>query len=163
PLPIAAARQILLATDRRPLGCQQKLELGRQKIELSMAPQPNSSLMLELAQESLFWLYAEAARYGAYPQFAPDVQWGGDLLWVQEGLYAIWVDSGSRPALEELCRCSSVQFTVGVNPAEAIGVLNRLHSAQLHLYDYAPNDQRWLNYIARSTAGYRKDRYGSPG
>src|SRR5690606_4857113 len=26
-----------------------------------------------------------------------------------------------------------------------------------------PNDQRWLNYIARSTAGYRKDRYGSPG
>ena len=91
------------------------------------------------------------------------MQWEGDLLWVQEERDAIWVDLDGRPALEELCRCSSVQFTVSVNPTEAIGVLNRLHAAQLHLYDYAPNHQRWLNYIAQSTAGYREDRYGDPG
>lgn len=162
PLPIEAARQILLATDGRPFGCEQKLELGQQKIELSMAPQPNSGLMLELAEESLAWLYGQAAQHGAYPLFAPEVQWDGDLLWVQEERDAIWVDLDGRPALEELCRCSSVQFSVSVHPDEAIVVLNRLHAAQLHDHDYAPNHQRWLNYIAQSAAGYGADRYGGP-
>lgn len=158
------AATILATTERRPLGCQQKLELGRQKIEISVGPHSSASLMLEATQEGLAWLYEVAHSVGARPVFQPD--WGWDLaeqlLWVQEERDEIWVALDGQPALEHLCRCSSVQFTVAVHPSEAICVINRLWKAEVHTVDYKTNDQQWRKYITASRAGYRSDRYGGP-
>jgi hypothetical protein len=162
PLDEDSCRQILASTDGRPLVCQQKLELGRQKLEVSVAPQPTFELALEATLESLDWLYRQAAQYGAWPRFSPEVEWPGDLLFVQEERDQIWVDLDGRRALEELCRCSSIQLTVDINPADAIAAINLLQGAKLHQYDYAANHQRWLNYINLSAAQYQAGRYGGP-
>ncbi len=153
---------ILSATYGRPAGCVQKLELGRQKIELAIGPAPSFSLLEESIQESLRWLYTVADKYGAYPLHAPEITWEGPLVYVQEERDRLWMQMDGEKALEHLCRCSSVQFTVAVNPAEAATVLNLLWKAGLHTVDYQPNNRRWLSYIEDSQAGYRPDRYGGP-
>lgn len=162
PITTEVAGKLLQETKLRPTGVRQSLELGRQKIEIAISPQPNPALALEAMQEGLDWLYRQAAQFGARPLFEPEIHSDDELLWVQEERDAIWVNLDGREALEQLCRCSSVQFTVDVHPENAIAILNRLHAARLQEVDYAPNHRRWLNYINLSRANYRPDRYGGP-
>lgn len=156
------SRNLLNDEEGRPLGCVQKLELGRQKIELSISPQPNIQLLLEAAEDSLYWLYGKAKQFGAYPFFGPEVLWEGPLLFVQEERDAVWVQVDGRPALEHLCRCSSVQFTVDVNPQDAIPMINKLWKSNLHLRDYDENARKWGRYLVTSKAGYRFNRFAGP-
>lgn len=162
PISTEVTKKLLECSKDKPEGTSLKLELGRQKIEASIAPQPTATLTIASMQKSLEWLYQQAEQLGAYPSFAPEMQYQGSLLWVQEERDEIWVNLDGKEALEELCRCSSVQFTVDVHPSDAINVVNRLHAAKLHERDYAPNHQRWLNYISKSAAAYLPDRYGGP-
>lgn len=156
------AATILQARNGRPRVCRHQLELGRQKIELAIAPQPNQQLLIEAAYDSLEWLYRLAAEYGAYPLLEPEIVTDQQLLWVQEERDELWVNLDGRDALEQLCRCSSFQFTMSVNPEEAIPILNQLWQAGVHEWDYDLNNARWLAYIALSRAGYLSDRYGGP-
>lgn len=162
PINIQTTRKLLSAEQEKPLGLSRKLELGRQKIEVCIQPQPTANLAIEAMQEALSWLYKQASQLGAVPSFTPETQWDGNLLWVQEDRDAIWVNLDGEAALEQLCRCSSVQFTVDVNPTDAINAINSLNAAKLQEVDYAPNHQRWLNYISQSRANYRVSRYGGP-
>ena len=163
PIEETASRAIIATTDGRPSDCQHKLELGRQKFELAIAPCHTFGHLLERAQESLAWLYQTAARYGALPRMAPEISWEGNLLdESSDPRDEVWLKLDGRRALEELCRCSSVQFTVDVNPRDAVAVLSALWAAKLHELDYAPNHQRWLRYIKYSAAGYAADRYAGP-
>lgn len=160
--PITARTTKALLALSPPVDCQLKLELGRQKLELAVAPQPTAERAIERTLEALDWLYQAAARFGARPVFAPELNASGELLWVQEERDEVWVQLDGRSALEQLCRCSSVQFTIDVNPAAATGLINRLWRQRLHQRDYEPNHQRWLAYIESSRAGYTADRYGGP-
>jgi hypothetical protein len=162
PISEEVSRKILAITKGRPKICEQKLELGRQKIELSIQPQPTISLLLESAHESLAWLYKQASIFDAKPYFAPELQWPDPLLFVQEERDEIWVEVDGRTALEHLCRCSSVQYTVSINPFDAIQTINKLWRSQLHILDYASNEWKWQNYIADSKTLYRPDRFGGP-
>ncbi|HEX3082843.1 MAG TPA: hypothetical protein VHQ86_06395 [Candidatus Saccharimonadia bacterium] len=163
PISAAVSRKILAARAGRPEGCEQKLELGRQKIELAIAPSPSAYELIERTHASLAWLYGVAGEHGAVPLFEPEISWAGDLLDVSsDPRDQVWIQLDGHPALEELCRCSSVQFTVDVHPGDAVDVLNALWGARLHERDYAPNDRRWRAYIGRSAAGYRPDRYAGP-
>ena len=139
-----------------------KLELARQKLELVVPPEPSAGRAIASVQSCLSWLYLAAQKLGAYPLQVPEIDFDGPLLWVQESRDEVWVELDGRPALEELCRCSSVQFTVDVNPADAIGIINRLWDAKLNEGDYAPNNQRFTAYIEQSTAAYDSLRYGGP-
>ncbi len=162
PISTVVARQILDTTEGRPAHTTHKLELGRQKIELAIAPQPTPALLLEAALEALDWLYGIAARLGAHPLMAPEIRSDEELLWVQEERDEIWVALDGRPALEELCRCSSVQFTVDLHPEDAINIVNQLWKTEIHATGYDRNDARWTTYITDSLAGYRSDRYAGP-
>jgi hypothetical protein len=158
PITEAMSGAILSAADV-PWG--PKLELGRQKIEIAVPPQRDSTQLFEMAEYGLDWLYTRARSVGAFPVQRPDFEYEGDLLWVQEERDALWVDLDGRTALEELCRCSSIQFTMDVNPEDAIQVINRLQTAQTRI-NYESNDARWRKYIDASVAGYRADRYRGP-
>ena len=162
PISTEVAGQILKTTEGRPQHTTHKLELGRQKIELAVAPQPSPALLLEAALEALDWLYDVANVFGAYPLMAPEINSNEELLWVQEERDEIWVALDGRRALEELCRCSSVQFTVDLNPSDAIEMVNRLWAIGPHAAGYSRNDARWKTYISESVAGYRTDRYAGP-
>lgn len=139
-----------------------QLELGRQKLELSINPSPSFSELWDRAQGMLSWLYRTAEEHGAYPYFSPDLECSLPLLCVQEWRDALWAGLDGLDALEELCRCSAVQFTVDVNPGDATDWINALRTSRFHLCDYATNDKRWSRYIRRSKAGYHMDRYGGP-
>jgi hypothetical protein len=162
PITTGVTSQLLAAAEGRPAYCTQKLELGRQKVELAIDPQASAALAIEATLESLAWLYRQAERLGAYPLAVPEIDTSEDLLWVQEDRDQIWVELDGRPALEQLCRCSSVQFTVDVHPGDAIGWINQLWGNRLDLLDYAPNHARWQAYMATSRAGYTPDRYAGP-
>jgi hypothetical protein len=88
--------------------------------------------------------------------------WNEPLLWVQEERDEVWVQLDGRTALEHLCRCSSVQFTVNVNPYDAVYILNKLWKSRLHERDYVPNNNKWIQYMNSSVAKYLPDRYGGP-
>lgn len=157
---------ILHETVRRPESCLQKLELGRQKIELAIAPQPTIWALLEEVYKSLRWLYRCAAQFEARPLFMPVYSWDEPLLWVQEERDEIWVGLDGREALEHLCRCSAVQFTVDVNPADACQLISRLSTAGIGWYgpnSYLGNHEQWRKYIYASHARYLPWRYGGPG
>lgn len=139
---------------------ERKLELGRQKIELAIAPGPIEETLVR-ADQALGQLRDDASELGATMYFG-DFDPSEELLWIQEERDEIWVALDGRPALEELCRCSSVQFTVNVTPSNAIAVINALWANWVHTWRYADNDRRWRNYIQMSAAGYREDRYGGP-
>lgn len=145
--------------------CVGSIDLGRQKLELAFRPQLTFELLWELVQQYLQALYREAEKYGAYPCFLPDYTWEGDLLDVRDERDDIWVQLDGRRALEQLTRpyiCSSVQFTVDVNPNDAINIINCLWEAKIHEVDYAANTICWTNYISWSKAGYLPDRFGGP-
>lgn len=139
---------------------ERKLELGRQKIELAIAPGPIEETLTR-ARLATDQLYADAAELGAKPYFM-EFGTNHDLLWVAEERDEIWVQLDGREALEELCRCSSVQFTINVTPSNAISVINKLWENWVHTWDYWQSDEKWRNYIQMSAAGYREDRYGGP-
>ena len=162
PISTNVARQILNTTEGRPAHTTHKLELGRQKIELAIAPQPTPALLMEAGYEALEWLYGMAAQFGAQPLLNPEIHSEEELLWVQEERDEIWVALDGRPALEELCRCSSVQFTIDLHPGDAIEMINQLWKSGIHVTGYDRNDARWKTYISDSLAGYRADRYAGP-
>jgi hypothetical protein len=163
PITPAVSRAILASDMGRPAGCVHKLELGLQKIELAVGPCDGFPQLFERTLEGLDWLYSVAERHGARPLFEPEIEWEGDLLDVStDPRDQLWIELDGQAALEELCRCSSVQFTVSVSRGEAIPAVNALWESGLHLLDYEPNHLRWLAYIERSKAAYRPDRYGGP-
>ncbi len=162
PIDAGVTKILLNTTTNRPSWCQQKLELGRQKIELAISSQVSTKLLLEKAYTALEWLYGLARLNGAFPRFEPDITYKNDLLLIVEQRDAIWVELDGQKSLEQLCRCSSVQFTIDVNPADAIDMINSLWLAKLHELDYASNDGRWKAYIKQSTTDYLTDRYGGP-
>lgn len=160
--PINEATTRLLLASQPPPGYSIKLELGRQKIELNVSPKQSFQRLWKRTQEGLAWLYSRARCLGAEPYFGPEIDWLGNLLFIQEERDGLWVGIDGQPALEELCRCSSIQFTIDVNPIEAIDWINRLHSYRVQTLDYAANDRRMRNYIGQSKVDYRTDRYGGP-
>jgi hypothetical protein len=103
-----------------------------------------------------------ARQYNAQPVFQPEFQWSGGLLYVQEDRDALWVQLDGRSALEHLCRCSAIQFTVDVNPNDAIPILNALNASCRIGAGYAANDRLWQRYMAESNAHYLPLRYGGP-
>ena len=80
PIDLQTSRAILAARADPPSHCELKLELGRQKIELAIAPAQTFSELLERTHLSLGWLYGVAQRYDARPIFEPEIDWPGDLL-----------------------------------------------------------------------------------
>ena len=163
PISKRVSQAILSAHAGLPLGCDQKLELGRQKIELALSPCDSFDHLLELTHSSLAWLYRTAAQYGALPSLSPELLWSGSLLDVSsDPRDQLWVGLDGQAALEELCRCSSVQFTIDVHPGDAIELVNALWAAGLQQLDYEPNNRRWEAYTALSLVGYRPDRYAGP-
>jgi len=161
PIPTAVTDQLLAA---KIDGCAVKLELGRQNIELSVEPETSFVRLFDKAKRCTGELYRLARSLGCYAKLepAPFIFYDGQLLYVQEERDQIWVDLDGTPALEKLCRCSSVQFAIDVNPDDAIDWINRLWAAKLHEVDYQLNDLLWKSYIAESRFGYHQDRYGGP-
>lgn len=158
----ATTHAILQCTEGRPAGCDHKLEVSRAKFELVVAPQRRDDTLLTLACDGLQWLYRVAARWGLRPRFSPEFESPERLLLVTNERNAQWLDIDGPLAVEELCRCSSVQFTIDVHPADAISCVNALWRTQLHTFDYAPNTRRWNAFIASSLAAHSRDRFGGP-
>jgi hypothetical protein len=139
------------------------LELGRHNIEIAPGPATSFAEALEMTAGSLSWLYETAAQHNAVPLFAPYGDWAEDLLDEStDPRDKLWLNLDGKTALEQLCRCASVQFTVDVHPADAVGIINELRRRGVHQLDYAENDRQWQLYISTSQANYRPDRYGGP-
>jgi hypothetical protein len=137
-------------------------ELGRQKIELAINPQEGIDRLLTIAHDALALLYSTARKHGARPMYDQSFRDDDQLLMITEERDELWTEIDGREALEALCRCSSVQFTVDLNPNDAIEVINKLWAAKLHQLDYDLNNKLWRKYIESSNYGYRSDRYGGP-
>ena len=161
PVSLAVSQAVRGATEGRPTGCINKIELSRATHELAIGPCGSFEELLDLAHCSLAWQYQVADRYGAVPLFAPEIRWGGSLLDPSEDRDQLWLRLDGAVALEQLV-CASVQFTVDVHPHDAIPIINELWRRRLHEVDFAPNHRRWQNYIALSNAGYDPLRYGGP-
>lgn len=162
PIALTTSRAILATTDDRPPWCRHHLELGRQKIELAISPTEDVHALLERATTGLQWLYARAERFGAKPLAVPALVWPHPLLAVENPRDQLWVEIDGAPALEPLCRCSSVQFTIDVHPDDAIGWIDQLWRSRLHVRDYAANDRAWRTYLDASAAHHARTRYGGP-
>ena len=162
PITETVSQHILRSTFGKPHDSTLKLELGRQKIEINIEPQVTFKMLWERTQCGLKWLYTTAAEYGAQPVFQPIFSWPDPLLYVQEERDEIWVQLDGRSALEHLCRCSAVQFTIDVNPKDAIPFINALHRSTLVSNGFKANDKKWQQYMADTTAKYAPLRYGGP-
>jgi hypothetical protein len=162
PISTRVSRAILETKVGKPAGSKLSLELGRQKLELAIEARSSFTELERTAHETLSWLYEVAKTHGAHPYHGPEVESDERLLWVQDARDALWMEMDGRAALEELCRCSSVQFTIDVHPDDACTWINALHVAKLQEVDYAANNRRWLNYMNGSLAGYDPLRYGGP-
>jgi hypothetical protein len=152
----------IIESNGLPKKCVLMRELGVQKIELAVGPCRTFDELLQRAHDGLNHLYKVADQYNARPVFTPEIHWDGSLLYATEDRDKLWVELDGSKSLEQLCRCSSVQFTVDVNPADAIDMINALWAAKIQERDYAPNNRRVQNYIKQSHAHYRTDRYGGP-
>lgn len=158
----SAALSILATLEGRPPFCSHKLELGRQKIEVAVSPQRSPEVLLERAHDALEWLYGVAARHGVYPRFDPDFASDEELLLITNDRDERWAHLDGPLALEELCRCSSVQFTLDVNPNDAIARINSLWRSRLHEVDYETNVARWGKYLRASRAHHPPSRFAGP-
>jgi hypothetical protein len=163
PISLETNRKIFATGNPWPKDVAMYRELGRQKIELAVGPCNSPQELLVRAHESLNWLYRVAEQQGARPVFKSDIGTNENLLMVVEPRDQLWAALDGEMSLEELCRCSSVQFTVDVHPEDATEILNRLWSARLHEIDYAENNAHWQKYITTSHFRYRADRYAGPG
>lgn len=166
PISSATCRK-LLALDTSSVPWRLTNDLGRQLIELAIEPTTSVVECLNKTHDALTWLYEEAKKRGAFPLHAPVLDWDGPLLLEPEGEDAdvlrdqAFIALDGRPALEELCRIAAVQFTVSVNPRDAMALSNKVLAARLHERDY-PNERNWQAYIATANIGYGALRYGGP-
>ena len=144
-----------------PTGHNLQYELGRHNLELSLAPGTAATAVWE-ARARLAELYEAAAASGCSPFFGPIIETGEDLLAIPDDRDETWLRLDTRPVLNLLASTSAVQFTVEVTLEEAIPMLNRLGAKIGELLHQYPQEVRWRQYIARSPAGYRSDRYGGP-
>ncbi len=136
-------------------------ELGRQNIEVSTTALP-AGRIIEHTQGLLERLHKASARIGALPRYKPIIKTKESLLVIPDQRDATWLTLDGRDALELLAKCSAVQFTVDVNPSEAIPLLNNLgRNIGAFLADY-PQEVLWREYIHNSKAGYLPLRYGGP-
>lgn len=158
---VRVTKGVLIAELEYADGSKILYDLGRQNIELSTCPTPREDAA-HIAKEKLRALYAIAERFNAFPSFEPILGTFQDLLVVPDERDAIWVELDGREPLNLLARSSAVQFTVDVSPEEAIAVINRLLGMLPHFLAVYPQEKMWREYIERSRAGYRHDRYGGP-
>ncbi len=136
-------------------------ELGRHNMEVSTVAS-TSNLVLTTGQKCLNQLYCTARVFGAEPYFEPILRSKEDLLVVPDERDAVWIQLDGRSALAPLACTSSVQFTISVDPKDAITILNKLgESLGTFMMDY-PQEVVWKKYVKESSAGYRSDRYGGP-
>jgi hypothetical protein len=157
-----ACRKNGLITTLSDRFCNQMFyELGRHNIELSTAA-ASPDRVIQMTYDCLEQLYDAGLKFGALPYFAPVLETSEDLLVIPDDRDATWLELDGRDALANLARTSSVQFTISVNPDDAMPILNRLGwKAHKFLDDY-PQDKIWTGYIANSNANYQSDRYGGP-
>lgn len=142
-------------------GNQISYELGRHNIEISTAPSTPENVIVN-AKKCLNQLYQAAKVIYVKPCFVPVLYGSEDLLMIPDERDAIWLQLDGREALAPLARTSSVQFTISVNPEEAIRILNHLGRNLYRFLDDYPQEEIWRLYIANSKAGYLPDRYGGP-
>ncbi len=161
PITVEQSRAILArGADYRPSYANVKRELGQQMLELNLDPQRSRDDLFGTMYEGLYWLYGIAAEYGAFPLTQPDFDpASGLLVTAEDPRDDLWLQMDGRGPLEQLTRCSSVQFTVDVNPEDAIPFLNNARGVSAQ---YRANNMRWEQYIAGSRANYRADRYKGP-
>ena len=162
PISPAVTEALLASRNDCPFDGRVSLELGRQKIELAMPPSPSFSAHYDQTRQALDWLYGQARTVDAFPRFAPDFHSDEPLLYITNDRDRHWVELDGTAALEHLCRCSSVQFTVDVNPQDAIPWVNALWGSRLHEVDYALNDRYWRAYLRDSQALHPPLRYAGP-
>lgn len=144
-----------------PRGDHISYDLGRQNIELSMAPSTEKRV-IPTAQEELNKLYRVARQCGAHPFFGPILPTKEDLLVVPDERDATWVRLDGREPLNLLAKTSAVQFTIEVSPADAVIVLNQFGDCLEDFLGEYPQDTLWRKYIKTSAAGYNRLRYGGP-
>ncbi|MBI2064768.1 MAG: hypothetical protein HYT62_01800 [Candidatus Yanofskybacteria bacterium] len=143
-------------------------ELGRQNLELSIAPDTNSAVAVSRAMKLADEL-GSVASYVSDPDARflwevsePIIHTNEDLLMIPDERDATWLELDGRPALELLARTSAVQFTISVSLKDAIECLNRLgEKIGSFLKDY-PQEENWRRYIKESKADYHAMRYGGP-
>lgn len=136
-------------------------ELGRQNIELSVAPH-NHMRVIGATRRLLDKLYHVAYTEGLTPHFGPLCPSSEDTLLIAEKRDEMWLELDGRAALAPLAKISAVQFTFDVDPKDAIPCLNRLGKALPDfLVDY-PQEAVWQKYVRDSRAGYDPLRYGGP-
>lgn len=146
-------------------GSRVLFELGRQNIELAMAPvRPDVAIETMLGHlDQVRYVMAEK---GLEALSGPILEnfYGAkcDLLAVPDSRDTTWVNLDGRDALNLLARCASVQFTLSVSPEKAIQVLNRLNGVRGQLLQEYPQDAYWKKYIKDSHAPYELNRYGGP-
>ncbi|MBM3257422.1 MAG: hypothetical protein FJY98_03830 [Candidatus Liptonbacteria bacterium] len=136
-------------------------ELGRQNLELSVAPMPED--IWRTTCFGLEELYIAAAECHASPFFGPILETDEELLVIPDERDASWLALDGREALNLLARTASVQFSIDTwGPNHAIQIMKRLASvrSQLLIKNPYPQEELWRKYIASSHAGYRPDRYG---
>ncbi len=75
---------------------------------------------------------------------------------------AQWVRTDGRSALNNLTRCSAVQFTIDVPLKNAIRCVNVLNEWRYFFLNEYPQEELWRRYIRESTAAYSSTRYGGP-
>lgn len=136
-------------------------ELGRHNIELSFSPR-TPEIAVNEAIMVLENIISNAQYCGAYPFLGPVFESDENLLMIPDERDAAWLALDGVSALNLLTRISSVQFTFDVNPDTAICILNELGTNAARFLTEYPQDALWKRYIAESSAGYRKDRYGGP-
>jgi hypothetical protein len=137
-------------------------ELGRQNIELATRPFPKNELWQE-TNKLLHELYSSAAKYNAYPLFEPIINSEENLLVISDERDALFVKLDGEYALSLLTKCASVQFTIETKgPDDAITILNILaqKNAEMYFKNPYPQELLWREYIIKSNAKYKKDRYG---
>lgn len=136
-------------------------ELGRHNMEVSTVASTQACIE-DVAQGCLNQLYEAANRFGVVPLFAPILNGSEDLLVIPDERDAVWLELDGRDALAPLARTSSVQFTISVDPQDALEILNNLGKRlDLFLVDF-PQDAVWKKYIMESSAKYLPNRYGGP-
>lgn len=161
PWKVVTTKGDMITVLETPDGSRVLYELGRQNLELSLAPY-HAKQVVSKGVELLNQIYSVAESVGAEPHFSPILDTNEDLLIVPDERDANWVMLDGRPALNLLTKCSAVQFTFDISYQQAISYIAKLISKlPVFLRDY-PQDQLWRRYITESEASYKEDRYGGP-
>lgn len=160
PWDCVATKNGLLTTLQTPDGSRIQYELGRQNLELSLAPYPADQVVAK-GRGILDQIYKAGEKAGAIPFFGSVLDTKEDLLMIPDERDATWLTLDGRSTLNLLAKCTAVQFTVGTSFRQAPMDLTKLQNALPAFLGNYPQEQLWRQYIAQSTANYRADRYGS--